>query len=63
MNPEINALLEKAKRSRKAAATLFKEGDIDFAVTNEQANEMLEWAGEFIKTAEEYLKTLPNEKT
>ena len=124
MNPEIKALIEKAKRSQKAASNLFKDGDIDFAasrayyslfyvasalllsrglsfsshsgvianfgkefsktgalnpryhnylieaqdrrnigdyeiiftVTEEQAQEMLEWAKEFIKSAEDYLK-------
>ena len=29
MNPEIKALIEKAKRSQKAASNLFKDGDID----------------------------------
>ena len=33
MNPEIKALLEKAKRSQKAAAKLFKDGDVDFAAS------------------------------
>ena len=33
MNPEVKALLEKAKRSRKAAAKLFKDGDVDFAAS------------------------------
>jgi uncharacterized protein (UPF0332 family) len=33
MNPEIKALIEKAKRSRKAAANLFKGGDIDFSAS------------------------------
>ncbi len=33
MNPEIKALIEKAKRSRKAAANLFKDGDVDFAAS------------------------------
>lgn len=124
MIPEIKALLDKAKRSQRAAAKLFKEGDIDFAasrayyslfytasalllsrglsfsshsgvianfgrefsrtramdpkyhnylieaqdrrnigdysivaeVTDEQTLEMLGWAKEFIKAAEEYLK-------
>lgn len=124
MNSEIKALLEKAKRSQKAATKLFKDGDLDFAasrayyslfytaealllsrelsfsshsavissfgkefaktgllnpkfhhylmesqdrrnigdysvlaeVTEEQANEMLIWAKEFIKAAENYLK-------
>ena len=124
MNPEVSALLKKAKRSRKAAARLLKDGDIDFAasrayyslfytaealllskglsfsshsavvanfgkeftktgllkpnfhhyltesqdrrnigdysvlaeVTLEQANEMLGWAQEFIKSAEKYLE-------
>ena len=124
MNAEIGALLDKAKRSRKAAAKLFKDGDIDFAasrayyalfytasalllsrglsfsshsgvianfgkefartramdpkyhnyliesqdrrnigdysivaeVTEEQTREMLGWAQEFIKAAEEYLE-------
>lgn len=31
MNPEIKALIEKAKRGLKAASNLFKDGDIDFA--------------------------------
>ncbi len=124
MNPEVKALLEKARRSQKAAAKLFKDGDIDFAasrayyslfyaaealllsrglsfsshsavianfgkefaktgilnpkfhhylmesqdrrnigdysvlaeVTKEQVREMLAWAKEFIKAAENYLK-------
>jgi len=124
VNPEVKSLLEKAKRSQKAASKLFKDGDIDFAasrayyslfytasalllsrglsfsshsgvianfgkefartntlnpkyhnyliesqdrrnigdyslvaeVTEEQTSEMLEWAKEFIKAAEEYLK-------
>ena len=33
MNPEIQALIEKAKRSQKAASNLFKDGDIDFAAS------------------------------
>ena len=33
MNPEIKALLEKAKRSQKAAAKLLRDGDIDFAAS------------------------------
>ena len=33
MNPEIEALLEKARRSQKAAAKLFKDGDVDFAAS------------------------------
>jgi uncharacterized protein (UPF0332 family) len=33
VNPEIKALLEKAKRSQKAAAKLFKDGDVDFAAS------------------------------
>ncbi|HEU0297504.1 MAG TPA: HEPN domain-containing protein [Anaerolineales bacterium] len=33
MNDEIEALLKKAKRSQKAAARLFKDGDIDFAAS------------------------------
>lgn len=124
MNREVRALLEKAKRSQKAAVKLFKDGDRDFAasrayyslfytasalllsrglsfsshsgvianfgkefartkvldpkyhnyliesqdrrnlgdysivaeVTEEQTSEMLEWAKEFLKTAEEYLE-------
>jgi uncharacterized protein (UPF0332 family) len=124
VNPEIKALLEKAKRSQKAATKLFEGGDVDFAasrayyslfytasalllsrglsfsshsgiianygkefartgalhpkyhnyliesqdrrnigdyslvaeVTEEQTQEMLEWAKEFITAAEEYLK-------
>ncbi len=124
MNPEIKALLEKAKRSQKAATKLFKDGDVDFAasrayyslfytasalllsrglsfsshsgiianygkefartgalppkyhnyliesqdrrnigdyslvaeITEEQTQEMLGWAQEFIAAAEEYLK-------
>ena len=31
MNSETKALIEKAKRSQKAASNLFKDGDIDFA--------------------------------
>ena len=124
MNSEVKALLEKAKRSQKVAAKLFKDGDVDFAasrayyslfytaealllsrelsfsshsavianfgkefaktgdlnpkfhhylmesqdrrnigdysvlaeVTAEQVREMLAWAKEFIKAAENYLK-------
>ena len=124
MNPEVKALLEKSKRSQKAALRLFKDGDIDFAasrayyslfytaealllsqglsfsshsavvanfgkefaktgilnskfhhyltesqdrrnigdysimaeVTPEQVREMLDWAKEFIKVAENYFK-------
>ena len=124
MNPEVQALLEKAKRSQKVAAKLFKDGDADFAasrayyslfytaealllsqdlsfsshsavianfgkefaktgilnpkfhhylmesqdrrnigdysvlaeVTKEEVREMLAWAKEFIKVAENYLK-------
>jgi uncharacterized protein (UPF0332 family) len=124
VNPDVKALLEKAKRSRKAAAKLFKDGDVDFAasrayyslfytaealllsqalsfsshsavianfgkefaktgilnpkfhhylmesqdrrnigdysvlaeVTKEEVREMLAWASEFIKAAENYLK-------
>jgi len=33
MNAEITALIEKAKRSRKAAAKLFDDGDVDFAAS------------------------------
>ena len=33
MNPEVEALLEKARRSQKAAAKLFKDGDVDFAAS------------------------------
>jgi uncharacterized protein (UPF0332 family) len=33
VNPEVKALLEKAKRSQKVAAKLFKDGDIDFAAS------------------------------
>ena len=33
MNSEIKALLEKARRSQKAAAKLFKDGDVDFAAS------------------------------
>ncbi len=33
MNPEVGALLEKAKRSQKAAARLLKDGDVDFAAS------------------------------
>lgn len=124
MNEEIEALLDKARRSQKAAAKLFKGGDTDFAasrayyslfytasalllsrglsfsshsgvianfgkefartramdpkyhnyliesqdrrnigdysivaeVTEEQTREMLGWAKEFVKAAEEYLE-------
>ena len=124
MNPEVKALLEKARRSQKVATKLFKDGDVDFAasrayyslfytaealllsrglsfsshsavienfgkefaktgalnpkfhhylmesqdrrnigdysvlaeVTAEQVREMLAWAKEFIKAAENYLK-------
>jgi uncharacterized protein (UPF0332 family) len=33
VNSEIKALLEKARRSQKAAAKLFKDGDVDFAAS------------------------------
>jgi uncharacterized protein (UPF0332 family) len=33
VNPEVKALLEKAKRSQRVAAKLFKDGDIDFAAS------------------------------
>jgi uncharacterized protein (UPF0332 family) len=33
VNPEVKALLEKAKRSHKAAAKLLKDGDVDFAAS------------------------------
>ncbi len=33
MNPDVEALLEKAKRSQKVAAKLFKDGDVDFAAS------------------------------
>jgi uncharacterized protein (UPF0332 family) len=124
VNPEVKALLEKAKRSQRASAKLFKGGDVDFAasrayyslfytaealllsrglafsshsavianfgkefaktgtlnpkfhhyltesqdrrnigdysviaqVTKEEVQEMLAWAKEFIKAAENYLK-------
>lgn len=124
MNPEIKALVEKAKRSQKVATKLFRDGDVDFAasrayyslfytaealllsrglsfsshsavianfgkefaktgalhpkfhhyltesqdrrnigdysilaeVTKEEVREMLAWAKEFIKAAENYLK-------
>ena len=124
MNEEVKALLKKARHSQKAAAKLYKDGDIDFAasrayyflfyiasalllsrglsfsshsgvianfgkefartramdpkyhnyliesqdrrnigdysivaeVTDEQTKEMLVWAKEFVKAAEEYLE-------
>ncbi len=124
MNAEVAALLDKAKRSQKAASKLFKDGDVDFAasrayyslfytaealllsrglsfsshsavvanfgkefaktgilnsrfhhyltesqdrrnigdysvtaeVTREQVREMLDWAKEFLKAAENYFK-------
>jgi len=33
MNEGIESLLDKAKRSQKAAAKLFKDGDVDFAAS------------------------------
>lgn len=33
MNSEVKALLEKAKRSQRAAAKLLKQGDVDFAAS------------------------------
>jgi uncharacterized protein (UPF0332 family) len=33
MNPEVRALLEKAKRSQRAASNMFKDGDMDFAAS------------------------------
>jgi uncharacterized protein (UPF0332 family) len=33
VNPEVQALLQKAKRSQKVAAKLFKDGDVDFAAS------------------------------
>ncbi len=33
MNPEVEALLEKARRSQKVASRLFKDGDFDFAAS------------------------------
>lgn len=33
MNPEVKALLEKARRSQRVAAKLFKDGDVDFAAS------------------------------
>jgi len=33
VNPEIKTLLEKAKRSQKAAAKLLRDGDLDFAAS------------------------------
>lgn len=33
MSDEVKALLTKAKRSQKAAANLFQDGDIDFAAS------------------------------
>jgi uncharacterized protein (UPF0332 family) len=33
VKPEVEALLEKARRSQKAAAKLFKDGDVDFAAS------------------------------
>ncbi len=33
MNPDVEALLEKAKRSQKVASKLFKDGDTDFAAS------------------------------
>lgn len=33
MRPEIKALLDKAKRSRKAAENLYNDGDIDFSAS------------------------------
>lgn len=33
MNSDVKALLEKAKRSQKVAARLYKDGDIDFAAS------------------------------
>ncbi len=33
MNPDVKALMEKARRSQRAAAKLFKDGDVDFAAS------------------------------
>jgi len=33
VNPEVKALLEKAKRSQRAEGKLFKDGDVDFAAS------------------------------
>jgi uncharacterized protein (UPF0332 family) len=33
VNLEVKALLEKARRSQKVAAKLFKDGDVDFAAS------------------------------
>lgn len=33
MNPEVGALLEKARRSQKAATRLLKDSDVDFAAS------------------------------
>jgi uncharacterized protein (UPF0332 family) len=33
MKPDVKALLEKAKRSQKVAAKLYKDGDMDFAAS------------------------------
>jgi uncharacterized protein (UPF0332 family) len=33
VNPEVKALLEKARRSQRAASKLFKDGDVDFAAS------------------------------
>jgi uncharacterized protein (UPF0332 family) len=33
VNPEVKALLEKARRSQNAAAKLLKDGDVDFAAS------------------------------
>jgi uncharacterized protein (UPF0332 family) len=33
MNPEITALIKKAKRSQQAASKLFDDGDIDFSAS------------------------------
>jgi uncharacterized protein (UPF0332 family) len=33
LNPEVTALLEKAKRSQKAASRLYKDGDYDFSAS------------------------------
>jgi uncharacterized protein (UPF0332 family) len=62
VNPEVEALLKKAKRSQNATESQDRRNIGDYSVlaqvTKEEVLEMLAWAKEFIKAAENYLKQL-----
>ena len=65
MNPDILALIDKAKNSLGAARILIRDGYFDFAasrayyamfyIAEDDASSVCEWANEFIDQAEDYL--------